>query len=82
MRCFVVGNGPSLKDTPFELLAGETTFACNRIARLYDKTTWRPSYFLATTHLAKDPRWLKDMLVTVEMGIPSFIWIKLFYFGE
>jgi hypothetical protein len=45
-RAWIVGNGKSLLNTPLELLRGETTYAMNRIHLIYDKTKWRPSYYL------------------------------------
>jgi len=30
-----------------EKLQGEISFSCNSVIKLYDKTTWRPTYFLA-----------------------------------
>jgi hypothetical protein len=47
-RCFIIGNGPSLTIRDLEALNGEITFASNRIYRLYDKTDWRPSYWVAS----------------------------------
>ena len=44
-RCFVIGNGPSLKAEDLEMLTGEVTFASNRIFGIFDKTTWRPTYY-------------------------------------
>lgn len=46
MRAFVIGNGPSLKDTPLELLNGERTFAVNRIWRVFQDTSWRPTDYV------------------------------------
>lgn len=43
-RCFLVGNGPSLTIEDLELMKNEVTFACNRIYKLYEKTTWRPTF--------------------------------------
>lgn len=43
MRAFVIGNGPSLSNTPLEKLVGERTYAVNEIWRMFDKTTWRPT---------------------------------------
>lgn len=45
-RCFIVGNGPSLQLEDLERLKDEVTFAFNRINLLFDKTTWRPSYYI------------------------------------
>lgn len=77
-RCFVLGNGPSLKDAPFDRLKGEVTFATNRIALLYDQTDWRPSYFVLTSHSTYQGPWLEDAIKTIAAGVPSFIWIRLF----
>ena len=46
MRAFVVGNGPSLSDTPLDLLKGERTFAVNRIWKIFDETDWRPTDYV------------------------------------
>jgi len=48
-RCFCIGNGPSLKQTPLHLLEGEYTFRLNRIADIYPRTTWRPSFYVNVT---------------------------------
>ncbi len=44
-RIFIMGNGPSLNDTPLEKLDGEFTFGLNRIYLLFDRLTWRPSFY-------------------------------------
>ena len=44
-RCFIIGNGPSLKVEDLTALKDEDCFACNRIYGLYDKTEWRPKYY-------------------------------------
>lgn len=46
-RCFLIGNGPSLKAGDLELIAGEDSMACNRIYLIYPETSWRPTYYLA-----------------------------------
>lgn len=46
-RAFIVGNGPSLNQTNLELLNTEISFGCNAIDLLYDKTQWRPTYYVA-----------------------------------
>lgn len=47
-RCFIIGNGPSLKAKDLDLLKGETTFAFNRIFDIYKNTQWRPTYYMVT----------------------------------
>jgi hypothetical protein len=44
-RCFLVGNGPSLTVSDLELIQGEITFGCNRVYKMFENTTWRPTYF-------------------------------------
>jgi len=44
-RCFVLGNGPSLTAEDLEMLRGEITFASNKIYRIFDKTSWRPTFW-------------------------------------
>ncbi len=45
-RCFIIGNGPSLKSEDLERLKGEITFASNKIYKIFDKTTWRPTFYM------------------------------------
>lgn len=44
MRAWIIGNGESLLLTPLHLM--DVTFATNRIHLLYDKTTWRPTFYV------------------------------------
>lgn len=53
-RCFIVGNGPSLNDTPLHLLENEYSFGMNNVSLIFDKTTWRPSFFLNTSRRIKN----------------------------
>lgn len=46
-RCFVIGNGPSLKISDLDRLINEVTFACNKIYLSFDQTAWRPTYYAA-----------------------------------
>jgi hypothetical protein len=46
-RCFIIGNGPSLKAEDLEQLKNEITFAFNRIYYIFDQTSWRPTYYCA-----------------------------------
>lgn len=48
-KCVIVANGPSLRiDDLDRLFDSETiTFGMNRIYKLYDRTRWRPTYFIA-----------------------------------
>lgn len=44
-RCFIIGNGPSLKSEDLDKLKGEICFGVNTIYNLYDETDWRPTYY-------------------------------------
>jgi hypothetical protein len=45
MRCFIIGNGPSLNAYDLEKLKNEITFAFNRIYYIFERTDWRPNYY-------------------------------------
>lgn len=47
-RCFIIGNGPSLRFEDLNLLVNEYTFGANRIYKFFDRTIWRPSFYMAT----------------------------------
>ena len=76
-RIFLVGNGPSLLSTPLDRMRGDLTMAMNRIALIYERVQWRPSYFLCTTTNIARPEWRRDILATMGLGIPSFVWDQL-----
>ncbi|TVY05635.1 6-hydroxymethylpterin diphosphokinase MptE-like protein [Paenibacillus cremeus] len=44
-RCFIIGNGPSLRAKDLDKLKHEVTFAFNRIYYIFDRTDWRPMYY-------------------------------------
>jgi hypothetical protein len=45
-RVFILGNGPSLAETPLERLDAEYTIAMNDIDTVFGETAWRPSFYL------------------------------------
>jgi len=45
-RCFVLGNGPSLKQTDLSRLNGEFTICTNRIYLMLDQLGFTPSYYV------------------------------------
>ena len=73
-RVFLVANGPSLNDIDLDLIKDELSFAMNRISLMYDKTKWRPTYYLfSSTNVRPDKPWAKkwqksvrDFLATKE----------------
>lgn len=46
-RCFIMGNGPSLNETPLELLSNEYVWGVNRCYLLFDRIKWRPHFYIA-----------------------------------
>lgn len=46
--CFVIGNGPSLNAEDLDILSNNNIdcFAANRVYLMYEKTKWRPTYYM------------------------------------
>ncbi len=53
-RCFVIGNGPSLTPEDLDKLKNEYSFASNHIYKIFDRTNWRPTYYVSV-----DKAWLE-----------------------
>jgi hypothetical protein len=92
-RAFVIGNGGSLTQHlakgHFNLLKGETTYACNRIHHLYKDTDWRPTHWCIfdrskSTHSTVDISYHLEMgyecLVRADIprGGEALYWAKVF----
>jgi len=45
-RCFIIGNGPSLKMEDLDKIKNEYCFGVNRIYLSFDETEWRPTYYV------------------------------------
>ncbi len=50
-RCFIIGNGPSLKKTDLSLLKGEVTFGLNRIYLLFNEIGFPTTYYVTVNKL-------------------------------
>jgi hypothetical protein len=50
-RCFIIGNGPSLKQTDLTRLRGEYTFGMNRIYLLFPELGFPTTYYLSVNSL-------------------------------
>ncbi|MBO7254734.1 MAG: hypothetical protein J6V36_05480, partial [Clostridia bacterium] len=48
-RCFIIGNGPSLSVNDLNKIYEKNipTFSTNRIFKLFEKTDWRPTYYVS-----------------------------------
>jgi hypothetical protein len=75
-RAFLVGNGPSLNNTPLDMIKDDYSFAMNRISLIYEKVKWRPSFFICTTNNIYRKSWQKDIFKSIDLGITSFVWDK------
>jgi len=73
-RCFIIGNGPSLNEQDLNLIANEISFAMNRISLIYNKTYWRPNYFVCPTGNSVRQDWKFDILKTIKLDIPCWFW--------
>ena len=75
-RCFLVGNGPSLRAEDLTKLHehGEITFAFNRVYNIFDQTPWRPTFYIS-----QDEKMLSgcaDVVNGMDMGV-KFVPIQL-----
>ncbi len=68
-RCFIIGNGPSLKDTDLSKLEGEITFGMNRIYLAFDQMGFVPTYYLSINDLVIE-QCLSDILA---LPMPKFL---------
>lgn len=50
-RCFIIGNGPSLKQTDLTLLRDEYTFGMNRIYLLFEELGFTTTYYVSINNL-------------------------------
>lgn len=79
--CFIIGNGPSLLSDDLDLINKNniSTFAFNRIYFMFDKTEWRPTYYIS-----QDEKTLKNCTKEVnQMDLPyKFIPLNLHYYYD
>jgi len=69
-RIFVLGNGPSLQDTPLEELADEYTLGVNKITKLFDDVDWRPSFYLAIH--GEEGIEKSEFMTAINLDVPCF----------
>ncbi|MBN1537146.1 MAG: DUF115 domain-containing protein [Anaerolineales bacterium] len=68
-RCFIIGNGPSLKHTDLTKLRHEYSFGMNRIYLLFNKLGFTTSYYVSVNSLVIE-QCLADILC---LPIPCFL---------
>lgn len=77
-RCFIIGNGPSLKIKDLEKLNKEITLACNKIYLAFDDTQWRPTFYSAGDKVFLENSWDKlKQLTSTKLLLP--IWTKYWF---
>ena len=87
-RCFIVGNGPSLTPEDLSLIKYEISFATNRIYIIFDKTPWRPTYYVAGDanialiyeEINQHVKAIKFLNGPVVCNIPNFKAYNAYYF--
>lgn len=65
-RCFIIGNGPSLRETDLSLINGEFSFGLNRIYLLFDKLGFATTYFVVMNRLV-----LEQFAGEISLSVPS-----------
>lgn len=68
-RCFIIGNGPSLKRTNLSRLQDEFTFGMNRIYLLFSELGFTTSYYLSVNDLVIE-QCAQDIL---SLQVPKFL---------
>lgn len=79
-RCFILGNGPSLKNVDFNLLKGENIISVNQINRHPDFALLKPKYhFWADASFFKFEEHEADELLEIMRGINKYNTPKCFF---
>lgn len=68
-RCFILGNGPSLKQTDLSKLRNEYTFGMNRIYLAFDELGFQTSYYVSVNDLVIE-QCAKEIL---NLNLPRFV---------
>ncbi|WP_308211927.1 6-hydroxymethylpterin diphosphokinase MptE-like protein [Neobacillus cucumis] len=76
-RCFIIGNGPSLKPEDLERLKGEFTFASNKIYKIFNKTTWRPTFYMVVDPIVLEENAKEINLVEAQKKFTLKVYKKL-----
>ena len=69
-RCFLIGNGPSLRNTDMSLLRNEVTFGMNRIYLAFDDIGFETSYYVAVNELVME-QFAQDIY---RLSMPKFLY--------
>ena len=74
MRHWIIANGASLNETPLHLLKSEITWGMNRIHKHYDKTSWRPTYYLMVDFNQQNPKDYWKECIKAHWNTKKYLW--------
>jgi len=69
-RVFLIGNGPSLNETPLFLLKGELTLCFNRFHLMHERLSWSPHFYMCI-----DPAVLPEMAPEINQHAPLYRYV-------
>lgn len=67
-RIFIIGNGPSLNETPMYFLKNEYTMCFNRFGLLRERLSWFPHFYVVTDDLV-----IQDMHEEINSSVLPFV---------
>lgn len=70
-RCFIIGNGPSIKEQPLHLLRDEQTFVCNYFYKHEKIAEIDPNYYFIIDSKLSTGEWPVSMLAEVREKCPN-----------
>ena len=76
-RVICVGNGPSLKQTDFNIVKKYKTIGLNRISQIYGDKDWTPDFFVCSTINVEQNDWKSDIQRSIDLGIPTLVGTNL-----
>lgn len=77
-RCFIIGNGPSLKDTDLSKLRNENTFGLNRIYLAFPDMGFQTTYYLCVNGLVLEQTYqdIEKLTMPRFVAMRAMEWMK------
>ena len=73
-RAFVCGNGPSLTLEVLDAIKDEYTFGVNQVGIIFDRTDWRPTFYVGITTALFDSRHHDYVMRGINEAKIAFCW--------
>ncbi|MCJ2188720.1 motility associated factor glycosyltransferase family protein [Novosphingobium beihaiensis] len=70
-RCFIIGNGPSIREQPLHLLRDEQTFVCNYFFKHENIREINPKYYFVIDGKLSTGEWPISMLAEIQEHCPN-----------